>query len=182
MTLSEELRKYLKDLSESSRELEEEEQEILIMIIREIAALVSDHDGNRLRKIFDTVSKASKPSSLSRPSNESLRRLRNSLVHQGRAAISYAQLRRYSSMLWDLLEASASEWDRVRLYNILSYCIGPISIEIDPRSAEAAAIIEAHKAAYKRLDASGQERCFRELVIRLYSDPESRSILKKSEV
>lgn len=172
----------LENLREAYERLDDDDDRSdLEAILRDVATLASSPEPGQLRTIVDYTSRKLRMSRSSMIAEGSLRALRNTFVHQGRAQLLPSQLRKYSSTLWRVLGNSASEWDRLKLFNVLSYCIGPTSIRFDPQYAEAAQLIKTYKSAYVKLDEVRQERAFRELIIRLYSDPESRRILERSE-
>lgn len=181
--MSNDFQEAIGELASLYKQFEAEDRALLLRALRAFISLASNPDTSQLKNVLDYMSRKTKILRASQHAGGSMRQLRNSLVHQGRVEFLQPELNRYSSTLWRLLERSADEWDQIRLYNILSYCIGPISAPaFDPDKADALGIVRTYKKIYNRLDPDSQERCFRELVIRLYSDPVSRRILERSEI
>ena len=109
----------------------------------------------------------------------SLKMLRNRAVHGDMNKLgSPVEIRKYYAMVWRALSRSASNWHPLELSNFLAYCIGTREIDIDPYAAGATKVINLYKAAFNALDEDRKQHAFKELLMRLYSEPRLREIFE----
>ena len=113
---------------------------------------------------------------LERNGGHSFRSLRNDLVHGG-TLNKYTEVERLSleGQLWHALERSASKWDIDELRNFLSYCI---PADRGTSASTPSGIIKFYRSAFSRLPRYDQERAFKELVLRIFSDTKLRDHLE----
>lgn len=172
----------------ASRKLESYERRKLIQVLKSIAMLVeTDTVGDqeirteKLTLISSYVArKLTELSPLQHAEDVvSLKMLRNRAAHGDiRKLGSPAEIRKYYAMVWRALSRSASSWDPLELSNFLAYCIGTREIDIDHYAAGASKVINLYKAAFNALDEDRKQRAFRELLMRLYSEPRLREIFE----
>jgi hypothetical protein len=179
-----ELQDVLESLSRVYGRLDDADRRLLLDTltnIAEVASQVRDPDEpNKLRPVARYTASRLKGSRRLGEHEQvvSLRAFRNQLVHQGGSSLSPSELRRYSSALWRALERSAEEWNSVEIYNILAYCMGEVQSGVNPQMTNAMGVIKSYKLLFVGLDKSRQERCLKELVMRLYSYPKFINILE----
>lgn len=112
------------------------------------------------------------PAPSAQTSEQSLRDLRNALVHGGTLNKFSEPERRYlEEQLWSALEKSAPRWNTSELKSFLSYCI-PHNGETTAQTSSG--VIRYFHTAFSKLPEEYRERSFKELIVRIFSDPTLR--------
>jgi hypothetical protein len=178
----------LSALYSASIELEPYEQRKLIKILENISILIKadtagDQDirSEKLTLISNYVARKTAELNPLQHTKDivSLKILRNRAAHgDTRTLGSPAETRKYYAMVWRALSRSAGSWQPLELSNFLAYCIGTHEIDIDPYAAGADKVINLYKAAFNALDEDRKQQAFRELLMRLYSEPRLREIFE----
>jgi hypothetical protein len=172
----------------ASNKLEPFERRKLVQILKSIAMLVeadtaADQEilAEKLTLISNYVSRKLTELNPVQHAEDvvSLKMLRNRAAHGDiRKLGSPAETRKYYSMVWRALSRTASSWHPLELSNFLAYCIGTREIEIDPYAAGPTKVVNLYKAAFNALDEERKQQAFRELLMRLYSEPRLREIFE----
>lgn len=139
--------------------------------------LISDRTAARtLRQLSTYLSRKAinlHPEAIARRA-ETLRSLRNRLTHGKRP--SSAELKAGYDSLWAALLKGARKLNPKDLTNLLGYSLrtGP---EIASKSHDQVRIVSAFRAVFRAMPPERQEMVFKELLIRLFSEPEFAEVL-----
>lgn len=134
--------------------------------------LISERTGSRtltqLSRYLANKTKSLHPNTIAERA-ATLRALRNRLVH-GRA-VSIDELTSGYDALWTALAREAKSFNAADLFNLLTYSlrIPPNSLKISQNQSR---MITAFRGLFKAMPAEEKERAFKELLVRLFSEPE----------
>lgn len=175
---------YLSSLADIYRQADDEGKKLLLDLLMSITTVMGEQRiSNQERKRILHHMRSYSTKSVNNFSDKSLKnsyvRIRNSLVH-GRSDLSMLMAdKNFSSELWKYLSESSDRWKISELSNFLSYCLGVERVSTDLDDSKK--MVAIYRRKFNSLNDSNKERAFKELVKRIYLDPEMRDMIERRE-
>lgn len=171
----------LRLLASTARDLPEEQRQLLATILDDLRSLVaSDRDGQAaekaLRRLSTYIKRQAKPTSSLRSEALALALVRNQLMH-GKVRLASLDLQPLRTILWRELERHADVWPVDEIEHLLAYCVG----KAPPRAkwSDQTGVVRVYKNLFRTLPEDEKDRAFKELLLRVLSEPAFREQLDR---
>ncbi len=185
------MQELLKSLEYETNGLNQDHQQQMSAILKNILEILrsgSNKPDNLIKqlnsfKIYSNKKVKELNSDHPQLDNDSLKKLRNQLVHGKSRLETMKEHQKLYNLLWKKLDRSAAEWDVHELANFLSYCIGGFrKSETELSNLEVKEVVKFYKSKFSAMDIQDKNRSFTELILRLYGDPVFQNRLDKNTI